>query len=544
MTILYRALWTDGLGEDPAGSFERMREAAWQWAIERSDKVVVEGRTIVPLSPARIRQINIRTFDADESTTAFELQTEDSGNASTAVWMTTVRILMRDNSFLTMIENRMESDDPTTPISVGRPGVVHSLLKLAKNPLMGTSPLLSEPVTVGAAGVGILLEALASEGREVPFVVCTDPGGNDKRWKHRATHLAKRLEGVASVLTLDGAAVTAFRKELGDLAVWGGGIRIYMPTVVDRLSPARMHRYYTLQRIADNEKVVTDRIVQSVAQVSTRRRVPEQFRVFNALERQPAPSPSGAISQEDFDSARADWAAQSEVYERVALDLEADVEQLRDDLGQAEEELARNIAHFERLKHALSESNLIHLFWGTQHEVASDIPDTAQDMDEAVLAAQSYLEDWVCIADEAARDLEKLTSGPNASAWGNSTWRAFRALAAYAEDCATGWNTGGFWEWCSSGRPGVWPATPKKLSMTESESVLNSAKLRRRRLLPVSTAVSSSGSIEMLAHIKVAEGGGNLTPRIYFHDDTGGVTKKMHVGFVGPHYLMPNKSTN
>lgn len=48
----------------------------------------------------------------------------------------------------------------------------------------------------------------------------------------------------------------------------------------------------------------------------------------------------------------------------------------------------------------------------------------------------------------------------------------------------------------------------------------------------------------MLAHLKISEGGGSLAPRVYFHDDTGGATGKMHIGLVGPHYLVPNKSTN
>ena len=52
------------------------------------------------------------------------------------------------------------------------------------------------------------------------------------------------------------------------------------------------------------------------------------------------------------------------------------------------------------------------------------------------------------------------------------------------------------------------------------------------------------GEITMLVHLKISEGGGNLAPRVYFYDDTNGPTKKVHVGLVGPHYLVPNKSTN
>ncbi len=85
-----------------------------------------------------------------------------------------------------------------------------------------------------------------------------------------------------------------------------------------------------------------------------------------------------------------------------------------------------------------------------------------------------------------------------------------------------------------------WPATDKKLSLTESEFVQNNSGLAGKRLLPVSTAVHDDGRISMLAHLKIAEGGGNLAPRVYFYDDTAGPTKKVHVGFIGPHYLMPN----
>jgi hypothetical protein len=48
----------------------------------------------------------------------------------------------------------------------------------------------------------------------------------------------------------------------------------------------------------------------------------------------------------------------------------------------------------------------------------------------------------------------------------------------------------------------------------------------------------------MPAHLKIAEGGGMLAPRLYFHDDTRGPTGKVHVGYIGPHEHMPNAGTN
>ena len=102
----------------------------------------------------------------------------------------------------------------------------------------------------------------------------------------------------------------------------------------------------------------------------------------------------------------------------------------------------------------------------------------------------------------------------------------------------------GFWEWCASGPLLGWPTTSKKLSMSESEAVQTGGKYRGTRVFKVNQKVDSSGQITRLAHLKISEGGGNLEPRVYFYDDTSGVTKKMHIGLVGPHYLVPNKSRN
>jgi hypothetical protein len=77
--------------------------------------------------------------------------------------------------------------------------------------------------------------------------------------------------------------------------------------------------------------------------------------------------------------------------------------------------------------------------------------------------------------------------------------------------------------------------------MSESESVRNSKSLWSSRLLPVDRAVDPLGRVHMEAHIKIAEGGGPLAPRIYFMHSM--VTGKVHVGFVGPHKHMPNLRT-
>lgn len=156
----------------------------------------------------------------------------------------------------------------------------------------------------------------------------------------------------------------------------------------------------------------------------------------------------------------------------------------------------------------------------------------------AVETARRSLGDRVLIHPDACHGMRDLDSAPQSAAWGKAIERALTALGAYAVSAEAGF-AGGFFQWCkTSGHPQSWPATPKKLAMRESETVMNSPKLYRSRILPVATEVDASGAVLMQAHLKIAEGGGDLAPRIYFTVDPR--TAAVHVGFVGPHKHMRN----
>ena len=81
------------------------------------------------------------------------------------------------------------------------------------------------------------------------------------------------------------------------------------------------------------------------------------------------------------------------------------------------------------------------------------------------------------------------------------------------------------------------------IAMSESDWVKQNKDLADRRVLPIDRRVDPTGYVQMWAHLKPIEGGGPLIPRIYFHDDTMRRTKKVHIGFIGPHDLMPNKTS-
>lgn len=545
MSVLYRAMWSGGAASSMTESVKTLDSSVTPWVRgeERSEQVprekdsteakaehalVEEGRTELNLSDGRHRVINCRR----PSPEALEIITSDLRPGDQTKWTTTIRVVAHENRVYVLVENSMESDDLISRFSVGRPRVVHDLLHCTRKPVLGSNAVLSEPLAIQANAVGVLIEQLANPDRLLPMIVCSQPGGHiDTNWQKTARRIANRTEGVATVFTLDSAAVTAFRRQLGDLAIWGGGIRIYSPEVVTRESEGWHHRYYAGPRLVSSPSPTIDRIVSSVARLSARRRVLSTFDALNTHGALGTPADDQPmIPLADLESEREQW----------EFDLELAVEQQ----GETEKQLSRANGHLARLKEALIAQGLADLVWSTKYETEASVPDEVTDTSEAVLAAQAYLSDWLAVPEAAVRDLEDIDTAPTAYVWGNSCWRGLRALAAYAQDCSRGWDGGGFWEWCAQGNLLAWPATTKKLAIKESETVQNNDRLREARRFHVDSAVDPSERIIMFAHLKIAEGGGNLAPRVYFYDDTRGKTKKVHVGFIGPHYLVPNKSTN
>lgn len=171
-----------------------------------------------------------------------------------------------------------------------------------------------------------------------------------------------------------------------------------------------------------------------------------------------------------------------------------------------------------------------------------DGPAAVESFAELVEIARRHLK-HIELPESAERDLDKLDAAEEASFWADEAWKGLQALNEYARKAAE--FNGGFWEWClHAGAKHQWPAHGDKLAMNESQSVTTSRDLSRAREFKVSTDVRSSGRIKMYPHLKIASRGGGNIPRIYFHDDAKGVTKKIHIGFIGPHRLLPNSRSS
>lgn len=520
MSVVYRAIWRSDLRDDADIAVARFRAVVSCWAAKREDATPLPDGTAE--LPGRTLTLTPRRDDLP----GLDTECVDAPNQYGAVWTTVARTAVQDGGVHVLVENRVESDDISRPFSVGRPRLVGDLLAEAGTARVNGGIVLSAEEPVSAVQVTALVEHLQSKDRSLPCIVFSEPpAALSYNWRRLAELTAARAAGVANVFTLDHAAVTVFRRQLADLAVWGGGVRTYVPVPVDPAT-AYQHRYirgFYIERAGSTR--IVDRLVFAVAQLSSRRRVPELF-------------PDSLGTTEAADAAE-DAKTQRSLIEHLQFELELE----RAEHEETERELARSRGHLYRLEDVFKRENRLETYYGTMNPPAeNDLPDEVEAVSEAVLAAQLYLSDELSVPDNACANVAPLDAADNAVAWGNTTWRGLRALAAYVRDRREGFD-GDFWTWCAAGRPEGWPASPKKLTMRESDSVRQNPKFWDKRRLPVDPSLNITGWKHMEAHLKIAEGGGNLAPRVYFFDDTTGGTGKVHVGLVGPHYLVPNTKT-
>ena len=528
MSVLSRIQWHDKPVGGIAHYLSGARARFTIWATSGEQSTLPDGESPVMMAD-RERTVSLRSVaDRGRSLEGVEGvvwdKTADGWNSTTR-WTVVVRVVGDDERVDVMVEDRMETSDPARRVGIARPRVVDDLLGFPGRPRLGSLPLLSAPQAIPANGVPILInDVLRLPGRLLPAVVCTQPYGDDGgRWLARADVIAERVRGFANVFTLDREASWALRHRVGNLGVWNGCVRVYSSAPLDRESDGWRHKSFPLSRLRPSWTAGIDRVVETAAALSARLPTPPPLAIF---------SPSRGAEAVALDRTAA--------LEADLAEFVAENDTLREELEERDNEVNRLRGHLVRLREELEKAGESHVYWGAKDDPGTDAPDTVQDIEEAILAAQSYLSEDLCLPEKAEHDLACLVASPRAAAWGNTAWRGLRALAAYARYRREMKFPGGFWEWCAEGFPEGWPATEKKLSMTESETVRQSPKFNSCRLLPVSTDVDPSGRTYMYSHLKIAEGGSNISPRIYFHDDTRGKTGKIHVGFVGPHYLMPN----
>ena len=382
---------------------------------------------------------------------------------------------------------------------------------------------------------------LVDPGRDLPLVVFS-PGykAGPSFTIKRAQKAAEALAGIAQVRLLVPDGEDQFREVMGsELGVWSGACRVYMPGIDLEEPVSWRHRYFLSRSMGDKPIDAGLIVARHLSPRVARQRAPKAYvRLRNLLDVDLA----GQIAELWADNDRLE--DELENVQESHMSATGEAQGLAEQLGSVQQDNRRAWATYGQLWAAIdaagareSVNSKLNSISATDAETLPDPPDKCIEVPEF---AALHLR-FVVIHPDACEDLSRLDDQIEGPVWASAAWRALIALDQYAQQ-ASEFN-GSFYTWCAeSGSPFAWPT--KKLAMTESDSVRNNPKYYEPRVRSVDKAVHPDGKMFMDKHIKVAEGGGPLTPRIFFEDDTGRETKKIHIGFFGPHDLVPNPSAN
>ncbi len=539
MSLQYRAIWSDNRPD----LIDSARPIFQEWIASKGINLSVphEG-----LENAGANEVVVdHASDGDIRALRIRLNEERPVEEGAERWMTTVHWMMHSGLGWVWVDVEWVSDAAfARPPDMAAPRLVRALLE-QRSAASDQGRLGPSPSLVRLSDVDDLIDWILQPDRLVPIVVYSvDQHILPTAYSERAKKAASRLAGCADVRMLTIESEPAFNNAMEpfSLSVFQGAVRVYLPGIdPDDPQPWR-HRYTTARKLSVDARAAANVVVRQILPRMAAQRPPEVYRtrIRDLLNQQ-----------------RHDW---QELAEDVEVELNqriAEQDQLRDDLRVLQEEkemlqIERDIAYEDSVESEREAARVRRKLDALRNQIRStgESPEAIElgiedqidlaSCEDAIDLGRSL--EHIVIHSDAPRDIERLDQSADSELWAQRIYRHLQALDRYAADKAGGFN-GSFKEWCErSGSDYV--LSPKFVAMTESDWVQNNERYRSCRILPVDRQVHPGRQIEMFAHLKTVQGGGTTIPRIYFHDDTMGITKKVHIGFIGPHDLMPNKSTN
>lgn len=527
MSLLFRAIWRD----DRTAVCKAAADQFSEWISEKDIGLDVPADGSVDDSLGN--EISSHHAEAN-GVQAAQFELVEDRRADDEIWTTRLIAIDDGNQERWLwVDLERVTGDPMRRRPIAAPRLVGRLIQTGDDPRVDQVRLTATPNRIKATG---LIGLIRNQERSLPIVVITeDVTGGSELGSLRAETSARMLAGAAQVMVLPGAEQDEFNSRVGEgLGIWGGAARIYMPNRGPAgLRPA-LHRYVTPSQMGRDAWRCAEILSALISPTATARRPPEVFeRVRRDLRRGGLHSDVDLlkVAELENDELRRD---KSDLQDSLAS-LENELVDTQADLDDANKENARLRFRIQQLK---KESDL-----RDGNPEALEGPEflpSPENSTEALALARTHL-NWLVIPQDVERDLGDLDAHMNFRSWGQTLWKGLLALHIYA---TSGWD-GNFKNWCSdSGHDLAWSASDKKLALRESETVESSSRYREQRRFPVAEEVDPTGKVLMWAHLKIAEGGGPLAPRVYFHDDTRGKSGKVHIGYVGPHRHVENTRTN
>ncbi|MET7378342.1 hypothetical protein ABZT08_05865 [Streptomyces sp. NPDC005526] len=513
--------WIRGKGYDPSGLDEGRTEIAPHATLDRDS----EGGRKGAYSRWRMRE----TFSATSGT-----------------WQSTliVRSGLEEDKGRTWVQVDIEHQPAREGGFLKRantPNIVRSLLD-ALEARDALADVTAAPVFIEADDVDDTLEELCDSNRRMPVVIATVPyGKNPDDWSRTVVEpLFHYLHGLAVLYVLTPEAQTKFNAALEYHPVFGGGVRTYLPGLDPAWKPdAQRHPVMSRRTIEADPRRAASILAALPQRLSSRQPLPAALLSIPRQRTRPRTISDGT----DVAKLRSENAAltglldEAERAEAIRVDeingLYAELakaDQASDELRGENEELYDKVQDSQRLIRFLREQ--------LQEAGQSAVAHTT-----AIAADISYPKTFSDLLDRLVElprisftGNPKTTRGLDSQSvdnWLYVAWDGLLALDHFARSAAEGTVSGDFLSWCKSDASSAFPFPAAKVAMRESDTVARNAKLSGERMLPVPRTVDPKGRVYMQAHLKIG-GGNTIAPRLHFYDDCPR-TKKVYVGYLGPH---------
>jgi len=481
-----------------------------------------------------------------------ESQSHDDGSISRLVvhedkkserWITTLRVLTESGApeGWVWIDIECVSADYYRRPKISAPRLAGALLEALPSSHRGPLQLQRREFMLGTGAMPAFAAMLENPDRDLPLVVFSPEYGIDQQFTiDRAKRAAATLAGLAQVHLLVPEGEAKFRELMGhDLGVWSGACRVYMPGI-DLENPVPWHHRYFLSRgLGTHPQDAGMVVARYLSPHMARQRAPQLYAKLRGLLIKDRAAQIEDLWSE-VESLEEDFARSQESYLSAAAHAEELTVQVGQVMRRGDQALTQNRKLWDAIR-AAGVKQEVEAALGSQPDAEdTSLPEPPERCEDVPTLAAQHLH-WVVIHEDACEELDRLDGQNDSRTWADASWRALYAMDLYAQEAA-GFE-GDFKTWCkNSGN--LHALTPHKVAMHESATVCTNKKYRNPRIRPVDTDVVPEGRVFMEAHIQVVPGGGMAIPRMLFMDDTSGETKKVHIGFFGPHDLIPNPSAN
>jgi hypothetical protein len=523
MAHVYRALWTD----NSLSLIDVLPDEFATWLRSRGTPLEMNPNGIV------VADQRMLTWCVFENTlgkaTQFVLHEDHFGGWTTcitALWTAEHNVLWAD----------VLTDLPHDQVGiVNAPRVVRNLLLAGGEPQIGRDSIEVQPQEVDDQNsLRDLLDGLKDPRREIPYLVIRGGKGTNMRLAmQRATRASETLAGLAQVFVVHEESMAILNdvlplgRRMEDL-----GARLFMPKALEESHDEKLSYFVPDSELDDDQKTLGRMMLRRIGATSQWPAVPVSW----ALLKRECDLLSNALVQSYVSSSPGPTAMDPMSPQDTSIDQE-EIGRLRNEIERLQTELVVAVIAAEEAE-GKAESYLNHLVQELVVGPGGDGRPVPKGTIQATISQARQVARHVLIPVSSEQSIEVLDRTEVSNVWARDLGQFLASLERYAYSVVNAGFEGDFLAWIK--QKGDYSA--QKIAMKESESVMNDPDLRVKRVFKVSDSLDVTGQKLMQAHAKIQIRGGGQIPRVYFFDDTKGSTRKVHIGFIGPHYLVPSAS--